>query len=42
MSDEILRQLPDDALLLEPRLVYDRALVGVTDTAQDHFENLVA
>ena len=34
---DIIAQLPDTALLLEPREVFDRALVGVTDTPSDHW-----
>jgi hypothetical protein len=34
---ERLAALNPDALLLEPREVYDAALVGVTDDPQDHW-----
>ena len=34
--DELRRRNPD-ALLLEPREVYDEALVGVTDNPDDHW-----
>ena len=40
MSETIIRRLNDhnpDALLLEPRLVYDHALVGITDQPDDHW-----
>lgn len=33
--DDVLKALPEDALLLEPRSYFDRALVGVTDTPGD-------
>lgn len=38
---EVLKKLDglnSDALLLEPREVYDRALVGVTDDPQDQWD----
>ena len=34
---ERLRRLNPDALLLEPRDYYDRALVGITTDPQDHW-----
>ena len=40
MSTEVLARLSalnPEALLLEPREVYDKALVGVTDDPQDHW-----
>ena len=33
----IINQLPEDSLLLEPRLVFDLCLVGVTDSPDDHW-----
>lgn len=41
MTDEerqdLVDQLSDEALLLEPRVFFDRALVGVTSTPQDRW-----
>lgn len=33
----ILKSVPKEALLLEPRLVFDPCLVGVTDLPNDHW-----
>lgn len=33
----IIEQLPEDSILLEPRLVFDSCLVGVTDSPNDHW-----
>lgn len=35
---ERLRELNPGALLLEPRDHYDKALIGVTDNPQDHWD----
>lgn len=35
--NSILEKLPPNACLLEPRLVFDSCLIGVTDNPDDHW-----